>query len=181
MTEFNKRVEEIIRKGLNKAISRLERVSNINWAISSIKIGPFKPQDEESICVYLKIKSDWDLSAILAVSEKDAEIILKSFISKPLPQFNTLEITEFFTNELGNIILNSFISEFANELGVKIIPYPPKTIKGRESFILENIFIMIEKPQDHTVISTKITLTVKNDITINIYYLISKDLIERIV
>lgn len=180
MKELTKKIEDILRQGLNRAATRLERVSGVNWRISNIKVGPFKPKDEDSICVYLRIDGDWYLASLLAVFEKDVHTIFKSFIRDYLPQFNTSEIIEFFINELGNIVITSSISELANQLGIKIIPEPPKTIKGKESFIVENILLYAEKRGINTVLSSQVTLTVKDEIIIDIYYLLSNELIEKL-
>ncbi|MCX7641174.1 MAG: hypothetical protein N2Z20_00885 [Elusimicrobiales bacterium] len=177
MINLNKKIEEIIKRGLIKASNRLQRITSVNWTISEVKVGPIKIDDEDCICVYLK--SETEFSCVLTVSEKDAGKIMKYFITSYLPQFNTLEIMEFFVNELGNIILNSSLSEFANELKIKIIPHPPNTIKGKKSFIIENILSMIET-SNHAVISSRIKLIIENTIVIDVYYFISKNFIERI-
>lgn len=170
---LNEKISNVIEKGLEKACHRLKRVTNENWEIYDIKITPIKPEERDSICVYLTTESDYDFSGVLAVSFDDSKEILKCFLKNYLPEFNTIEMIEFFINELGNIVLNACLSEFANAAGLKIIPHSPKTIKGRESFIIENIIDMFEKSKDDVIISSQVILKIKKDIVLNIYCFIS--------
>lgn len=178
--KLNEKFLEILVKGLERSLVRLKRVTREEWQIHEMKIYPFKPEERESICVYLTTESEYDFSGVLSVSFDDSTEILKYFITNYTPKFNTIEMAEFFVNELGNIILNGCLSEFANLFEVKIIPNSPKTIKGKESFIIENILNMIEKSKNNAVIFSKVVLKVKNDIPINIYCFLPSKIISKL-
>ncbi|MCX7905750.1 MAG: hypothetical protein N2446_03520 [Elusimicrobiales bacterium] len=181
MTNFNNKIEEIIRRGLIKASDRLKRVTLLDWNISEINIGPIKVDDEECICVYLRSEPKNEFSGVVAITEKDAEKVVKYFLQSYFPKFNTLEILEFFVNELGNIILNSCLSEFANELSEVIIPNSPHTIKGSKLFIIENILSMMGDSFEQAVVSSRIKIVVKNTIILDVFYFISRNFIKKII
>ncbi len=178
--ELKKHISDIISGGLLKATDRLYRISGLKWQFDQPQIGVFKPDDEDVICSYLTTSAEEGFSGILAVADKDKDLVFKAFSPKQ-SSFYGYEIYEFFINELGNIILNSILSEFANKLKIKIIPNSPKTIKGKKDFIIENILSMIEKDKTDTVICIKLSMFVPSPVFIDIWCFVSSSMVKKLV
>ena len=179
---MKKKIEDIIKDGIEKALVRLNRISTGKWKLESLSVGPLKPEDDEYLCVYLALKEKDLFSSLLTVNKKFVYDVFKeikgSFV---LPGYYSETIYELFINEVGNIILNSILSGFANLLKISIVPEYPKTINGSESFVVDNIFSFVDGYHNKGLISVRIVLKGSScEIPFNIYLFVSENLIREV-
>lgn len=175
-------IKDIVKKGIDNALNRLNRISFGKWEFGGIEIDYLKPSDDEVICVYLPLREKHLFSSLLTVDKRFTREFFKEVKGNQLLQVHLSEtVYEFLICEIGNIILNSIISEFANVKKTKIIPDYPKTINGIESFIVENIFSFLCDYHKEGLIMSKVILkTPSCEIPLKIYLFVSNDFLKGI-
>jgi hypothetical protein len=81
MIEKINTIKEVLEKGINKSLDRLNRASSLKWEIEYIKFEISK-SDFNALCVYLVSLNYNKLAFLLVVNQKDVEVIFKNFLGK---------------------------------------------------------------------------------------------------
>ncbi len=170
-------IKEIIKSGIENGLLRLNKISSFKWELKEIKFS-IESTDYESICVYLTAKN-WKKSFFsLFINKNEASKIFKLFSGYFLTSISTHNKSyEIIIAEIGNIILNSILSNIANKTKTVILPEVPKTINGEKKFILENLSTMIEENKNKLPLVVQLTMESMNEtIKTEIYVFIEEDL-----
>lgn len=180
MNEKLELLKKIIETGLNKSVERINKISSYKWEIEKISF-EIDNIDKETICVYLVAPSFNKVSFLFFVEKKDCDNIFRSFSGYSFGHTNRItKAEELLISELGNIILNSVLSEIANRIKMTIMPQSPKTINGYKKFLLENISSMIETNINKTIISAVIYIKASQDIKLELYFFFENSIFELI-
>lgn len=179
MIEVRRKIIDVAKSAVEKATQRLNRISFNEWRFETPIINLTSISDEDSICSYLEAECEKiGFYGVMCVAEKDVSAVLKGFSVNDYWKAG-IEVYEFFVNELGNIVLNSILGEFANRINKAIIPNHPKTIKGRKDFVVENISLMI-KNKASTAIGIRLKVLMPHQIDIDVFCFISNGVLENI-
>jgi chemotaxis protein CheY-P-specific phosphatase CheC len=178
--ERKTQVEEVFIKGINKSFERINKVSSSKWFLKNFSTG-IKSGDFESVSVYL-ISDKKDVALVIVIKKDDVYDLVKFFVGRNIDNiFSSSKFYEFVVCEIGNIILNSILSEIANYIGVKIIPNVPAVLNGYKNFILENLSLMIEENLNKTIFLLDIVSNVENkNIEMEVYVMLSPEIVKKL-
>ncbi|MEF3280518.1 MAG: hypothetical protein K6357_06090 [Elusimicrobiota bacterium] len=181
MKEKIELIEDIVQNGLNSSIDRINRISSFKWEIKDIEFKLSK-DDFDCICVYLIASNFNKIAFSLFIKTSDLPALFKDFsghLSNYLMRIP--KVYEVLASEIGNIIMNSVLSELANRMNKAIIPDVPRTLSGSKSFLLENISAMIEENKNKTVISSVVSVkTEQKNVKIELYFFFENDIMDNI-
>ena len=167
--------------GLLKSTERLNKVSLFRWKVEEVRF-ELPKKDFESVCVYLVSRNFNRFAFLLFIRKEDANKVFKIFSGYYLAASSEFKKSyELLISEIGNIILNSVLSEMANRLGRAIMPDVPIVINGDKKFILENISQMIEENKSKNPVSSTVLVEGGEDkIEMELYFFVENDIIERL-
>jgi len=112
----------------------------------------------ESTAVYFEVKGELPFIAIILFNPRDLNIITKCMLGYTFSVSpNMTQSGELLLSELGNIILNSFVSALSNALKCVFVPTAPRCLKGEPRYLLEAMGVAAE-------VKSYRTLSVKLDI-----------------
>lgn len=153
------KIKDIVREGLNKSLDRLNKVSSAKWNVAGVEFS-LKKAEYDAVCIYLTAKYENEvISFAMFVDTKDVKDISRIMVGYAFNDYYKLNMAEeVLLLELGNIILNSILSEMSNKIRNAIIPQVPKIIQSDKLFLLENISNILEENQGKTVINSNISL-----------------------
>jgi len=178
---------------LKKCVEKLTRVSAGAWNVDcadmsistldeAVKRHSLDEQGADSTAVYFEVKGDFPFVAIMLFRSGDINIISKCMLGysfSPLP-----EVThngELLLSELGNIILNSFVSAMSNALKRVLVPTAPRCLKGEPKYLLEAMGIAREVKQRYRLVSVKLDIQCgKNSTKSEVLGLIPESLEEEL-
>lgn len=174
-------LKSLVSAGLLKSTERLNKVSSFRWKVLEVSF-ELSRKDYESVCVYLISKNYDKLAFLLFIKKEDANKIFKIFSGYYLSESPEYKKSyELLISEIGNIMLNSVLSEIANRLSKIIIPDVPRTINGEKKFILENISGMLEENKSKVPLSATVLVESESDkLSIELYFFIENGVIEKI-
>lgn len=164
----NEILSRIAVASLRKCTEKLTRVSAGVWKIAGAdaSIGTldeaFKrhsADDGESAAVYFDVKGELPFIAILLFDPRDMERISKCFLGysfSPSPVMN--QAGELLLSELGNIILNSFVSALSNALTMVFMPSVPRFVRGVPRYLLEAMGASMDLKQGYRSICVKLDI-----------------------
>jgi len=174
-------IKNIISKGLNKSIDKMNRISSFKWELENIKFEVSK-DNNDCVAIYLLSKDFNKIAFVLFIKKEDANKIFKIF-SGYYPDLSDSykNSYEIILREVGNIILNSVLGEFANLMRIAIIPDLPKVISGEKFFILENISRIIEENILKIPISSVIKVKGRDKIMdMELFFFVDNEIIRKI-
>ncbi len=181
MKEKIEALKSLVNAGLLKSTERLNKVSSFRWKVLEVSF-ELSRKGYESVCVYLISKNYDKLAFLLFIKKEDANKIFKIFSGYYLSESPEYKKSyELLISEIGNIMLNSVLSEIANKLSKIIIPDVPRIINGEKRFILENISGMLEENKSKVPLSSTVLVESENEkMSIELYFFIENGVIEKI-
>jgi len=160
---------------LRKCTEKLSRVSAGVWNITSadVSMGTLgeaikrhSADDGESTAIYFSVKGDLPFIAILLFDPRDMESISKCFLGysfSPSPVMS--QAGELLLSELGNIILNSFVSALSNALKKVFMPSVPRCVRGVPRYLLEAMGVSMDMEQSYRIVSVKMDIQCDKNVT----------------
>jgi chemotaxis protein CheY-P-specific phosphatase CheC len=155
---------------LKKCIEKLTRVSAGAWSIAcadmsmgtldeAVKRHSLEDGEADATAVYFEVKGELPFIAIILFDPRDINVITKCMLGysfSPLPAVNLTG--ELLLSELGNIILNSFVSALSNALNQVFVPTAPRCLKGQPRYLLEAMGVAREVKQRYRIVSIKLDI-----------------------
>jgi chemotaxis protein CheY-P-specific phosphatase CheC len=163
----NRILEDIVVASLEKCVGKLSKISAGRWSLTDVgvawgtlsEITLKRRSAAGGIAVYFEVGGDCPFTAMIIFRTEDVELISKCFIGFAFPRMADInQAEELLLSELGNIILNSFVSGLSNSLRRSFIPSVPKCIKGEPMFLLEALATALDKKQKYSLVSVMLNL-----------------------
>ncbi|WP_044746857.1 chemotaxis protein CheC [Bacillus alveayuensis] len=163
-------LKEIGNIGAGNAATALSNMLNkkIYMKVPDVKIGSFNEiidivgSEEEVVAIYFRLEGDISGSMFFVLSVKQAERYLKELLGS-LSVFNKHEITEIETSalqELGNILMGSYVAALADLTKLLIHPSVPSLSFDMFGAIISHGFIELSQNSDRALI---IDTVIKDD------------------
>ncbi|OGS11378.1 MAG: hypothetical protein A2234_00270 [Elusimicrobia bacterium RIFOXYA2_FULL_58_8] len=161
-------LEDLARASMEKCMARLSRVSAGKWGVAGISVTKrsmaevvrhYAGTGRTGTAVYFEVTGEYPFSSMVIFRPEDTEIISRGFLGfsfSRLPGLNQAQ--ELLLSELGNIILNAFISSLSNELKRSFLPSAPKCVNGEARFLLEALWSPLGAEQAHSVVTITLDL-----------------------
>ena len=171
----NEILSRIAVASLQKCTEKLSRVSAGVWNIAGANVTMetldtvmkrYSADDGESAAVYFDVKGELPFIAILLFDPRDMDRISRCFLGysfAPSPAIN--QASELLLSELGNIILNSFVSALSNALKMVFLPSVPRFVHGVPRDLLEAMGVSIDLKQGYRSICVKLNINCDNKVT----------------
>ena len=155
---------------LEKCVEKLTRVSAGAWRIScadmsmgtlneTVKRHATDDSGGDAAAVYFDVKGDLPFSAIMLFNPGDINVLSKCMLGysfSPMPAVT--QTGELLLSELGNIILNSFVSALSNTLKRTFVPTAPRYLKGEPKYLLEAMGVAGDIKQRYRIVSIKLEI-----------------------
>lgn len=170
-TEANERLRELAVSNLERCLTKLSKISAGTWAIAGVDVswGTMDDAirrngsgDDPVSAVYFDIKGELSFTSLVIFEPRDIECVSKCFLgysfsgSQSLPQSG-----ELLFSELGNIVLNSFISAVSNALKRSFMPSAPRYVHGTRQGLVEALGTLVDAKRSFRTIT--ISLDIKCD------------------
>lgn len=172
-TENDTILEKIAGASMEKCLARLSRVSAGKWSVDAISVTRRSMEetirDHASItgaAVYFKVTGEFPFTSMVIFRPEDIETISRGFLGFSFSKVPVLsQAQELLLSELGNIILNAFISALSNALHRSFLPSAPKCVKGETQFLLEALWSTLEGERPRSVVTITLDLQCDDNIT----------------
>lgn len=160
---------------LQKCVDKLSRVSAGIWNVAGadVSMGTLNEtitrhdSDEgEAIAVYFDVKGELPFIAIILFDPRDIDRISKCLLGYSFSVSPALTQTgELLLSELGNILLNSFVSALSNTLKRIFMPSAPRCLRGAPQYLLEAMGVGMDVKQRYRIISVKLDIRCDKSVT----------------
>lgn len=167
--------EKVLGSTMEKCVSKLSRMSVGTWAMAGCRvkassladaIRSYGDSDELGAAVYFEVSGHKPFTAMIIFRPEDIEHIARCFMGVAYTKLSQLsKAEEILLAELGNIILNSFVTSLSVALGKTFVPSVPKCIQGQTSFLLEAMEATLDRTQKSRTISMSLDLTCDGNLT----------------
>jgi chemotaxis protein CheY-P-specific phosphatase CheC len=159
---------------MEKCMAKLTRVSAGKWGVAGISVTR-RNMDEAvnapssagpGAAVYFEVSGEYPFTSMVMFRPEDMEIISRGYLGfsfSKLPVLNQAQ--ELMLSELGNIILNAFISALSNALGRSFLPAAPKSVQGEPEHLLGALWATLDQSQRYSVATVTLDLRCDNEIT----------------
>ncbi len=171
----NEMLGRIAVASLQKCVGKLSRVSAGVWSIAGAEVstGTLEetinhrgPQDAEATAVYFEVKGDLPFVAVILFDPRDIDRISKCFLGYSFSVSPVLtQAGEMLLSELGNIILNSFISALSNTLKRVFMPSAPECLSGQPQSLLESMSTAVDIRRSCYIVRVKLDLKCGESVT----------------
>ena len=171
----NEILSRIAVASLQKCTEKLSRVSAGVWKIAGSNVSMetldtlmkrYSGDAGESAAVYFDVKGELPFVAILLFDPRDMDRISRCFLGysfSPSPAMN--QASELLLSELGNIILNSFVSAMSNALKTVFLPSVPRYVHGVPRDLLEAMGVSMDLKQGYRSICVKLNIHCDKTVT----------------
>jgi chemotaxis protein CheY-P-specific phosphatase CheC len=169
-------LERVAVAGLERCVSKLSRISAGKWSVASASVSTRSMAEAvrehasgeraSSAAVYFEVKGEYAFTSMIVFRPGDIEILSRGFLGfsfSRLPNLNQAQ--ELLLSELGNIILNSFISSLSNTLKRSFIPSAPKCVQGEIPFLLEALWASLDRSGKHSLVTVTLELRCDSSLT----------------
>ncbi len=173
--EKHRVLEKIAGASMEKCMANLSRVSAGKWHVGGVNVS--RRSMEESIhghaeadrvmaAVYFQVKGEYPFTSMVIFRPEDVELLSRGFLGFSFSKLPGLtQAQELLISELGNVILNSFISALSNALHRSFLPSAPKYVNGATQFLLEALWATIDGEQPHSLVTVALDLQCDTSIT----------------
>ena len=172
---MNEMLGRIAVASLQKCVGKLSRVSAGVWSIAGAEVSTETLeetinhrglQDVEATVVYLEVKGDLPFFAGILFDPRDVGRISKCFLGYSFSASPVLtQAGEMLLSELGNIILNSFISALSNTLKRVFMPSAPECLSGQPQRLLTAMSAAVDIRQSCHIVKVKLDLKCGESVT----------------
>ena len=174
-TENDRKLEGIAVAGVEKCMAKLSRVSAAKWSVAGIRVSRGSMDDVvrshsaaggTGAAVYFEVAGEHPFTSMVVFRPEDIDILSRGFLGfafSKLPGMNQAQ--ELLLSELGNIILNAFISALSNALKRSFLPSAPKCVSGETQFLLEALCHTLGGKQPRSVVTVTLDLQCDKSVT----------------
>ncbi|HNW44463.1 MAG TPA: hypothetical protein PKI19_08155 [Elusimicrobiales bacterium] len=173
-TKNDRILEKIAGASMEKCMAKLSGVSAGKWSVSTIRVSRCSMDEavrghaagRAGAAVYFSVAGEYPFNSMVMFRPEDVEIISRGFLGfsfSKLPGFGHAQ--ELMLSELGNIILNAFISALSNALRHSFLPSAPKCVNGEAEFLLEALWETLPEGRPHSVVTMILDLKCDNSVT----------------
>jgi len=173
--EKDRILERIAGASMEKCMANLTRVSAGKWRVDGVNVSR-RSMDETAhgyassgrilAAVYFEVTGEYPFTSMVIFRPEDVEVLSRGFLGfsfAALPGLNQAQ--ELLISELGNVILNAFISALSNALKRSFLPSAPKYLNGETQFLLEALWSTIDCGRPHNVVTVSLDLQCGDAIT----------------
>ena len=167
-------LERIAVSSLEKCAAKLTRISAGTWSVAGARV-VWRSMEEAVIergkggageAVYFEVKGEHPFTSMAVFSPADIEAISHGFLGFSFSKLTKLnKAQELLLSELGNIILNSFISAFSNALNRSFLPSAPKSVRGEAKALLEALWTSFEPNRRQGLVTVTMDLRCQDKVT----------------
>ncbi len=172
----NQILKRIAVESLEKCVAKLSRISAGKWSVQDARVschsleeavldqssGPSGP----GTAVYFEVRGEHPFTSMVVFRPEDIEIISRGFLGFSFSKLpNLSQAQELLLSELGNIILNSLIGSFSNALKHSFLPSAPWCVNGEPQFLVETLWMAMDRKQRHSMITVALFLQCGKDVT----------------
>jgi chemotaxis protein CheY-P-specific phosphatase CheC len=171
----NEELRSIAVSSLSKCVEKLSRVSAGTWSIAGadVSIGTLDDairrhaaDDGDSTAVYFDVKGELPFVAIILFDPRDIASISKCLLGYAFSGSPALtQAGELLLSELGNILLNSFVSALSNALKRIFIPSAPRCLRGEPRYLLEAMGVAMDVKQSYRILSVRLDIRCDTSVT----------------
>jgi chemotaxis protein CheC len=101
----------------------------------------YEKHDVPTTAVYMQLRGEADCDILLLFEEEEAKKIAAMMTMAPSPEDNDPEMEASAIEELGNIVIGSFLTALSDFTGVSLIPNPPQRVVDSFDAILDSFLI----------------------------------------
>lgn len=182
-------LERIAAESIEKCVAKLSRISAGKWSVADVRVSLRSMEEaikehgssgENGAAVYFEVKGETPFTSMIVFRPGDMEIISRGFLGfslSKLPSFS--QAHELLLSELGNIILNSFISSLSNTLKRGFLPSIPKCVQGETQYLLEALWTSIDRGNRQSLVTVMLDLRCDNALTRSEVLVLVPDGMER--
>ncbi|HBA59731.1 MAG TPA: hypothetical protein DCZ92_02690 [Elusimicrobia bacterium] len=168
-------LERITAASMEKCAAKLSRISAGKWSVAGVGVsrctmgGALESQAAHmgnGAAVYFEVRGEYPFTSMVMFRPQDIEIISRGFLGASFSKLPVLnQAQELLLSELGNIILNAFLSALSNALGRSFLPAAPKCVQGEPQYLLEALWTSLDPAQLHSVATVTLDLICDNAAT----------------
>jgi len=174
-TKVGQILERIAVTSLERCVAKLSRISAGKWSVADAEVSCRTMEEAirdhagtrgAGAAVYFEVRGEFPFTSMVVFRPDDIEIISRGFLGfsfSKLPGLNQAQ--ELLLSELGNIILNSFISSLSNTLKRSFLPSAPKCVQGEPQFLLEALWTATDNGKRLNLITVTLDLQCDNSVT----------------
>jgi chemotaxis protein CheY-P-specific phosphatase CheC len=168
-------LERIAVTSLERCVAKLSRISAGKWSVADAAVSCRTMQEAirghagthaSGAAVYFEVRGELPFTSMIIFRPEDIEIISRGFLGfsfSKLPGLNQAQ--ELLLSELGNIILNSFISSLSNAMKRSFLPSAPKCVQGEPQFLLEALWTATDDGERRTLVTVTLDLQCDSTVT----------------
>lgn len=120
----------------------------------------------DSTAVYFDVKGEFPFVAIILFDPRDIAGISKCLLGYTFSVSPSLtQAGELLLSELGNILLNSFVSALSNAIKKVFIPSAPRCLRGEPRYLLEAMTVAMDVNQHYRILNVKLDIRCDNTLT----------------
>ena len=171
-TASDKTLERIAGASMEKCMAKLTRVSAGKWSVDGIRVSRRSMEatalghSGAGAAVYFEVAGEYPFTSMVIFRQEDIEIISRGFLGFSFSSLPGLsQARELLLSELGNIILNAFISALSNALRRSFLPSIPKCVNGETQFLLEALWTTLDETRPHSIVTVALDLQCGNSVT----------------
>jgi chemotaxis protein CheC len=143
--------------GTGHATTALSEILNEHIAIEVPKLHAapshlipkiYGKHDQLTAAIYMQLRGEADCDMLLALEVEEARKIAAMMTMSPSQEDVDPEMEASAIEELGSIMICSFLSAIADFVGVKLVPMPPQLVTDSFDAILDNFLVKQDLASD---------------------------------
>ncbi|MBU2574912.1 MAG: hypothetical protein KKH28_12625 [Elusimicrobia bacterium] len=175
-------LEQLAVLSLEKCLARLSKVSAGTWRMESAGVSRETLEDavkrhgfrnSKAAAVYFNVTGEFPFVALMLFEPDDIELVSKCFLAiglkrlvDPFPKAPGItQPQEMMLLELGNIILNSFVSAVSEGLKKIIMPSVPQYIQGDAQRLVGELGTIADLKQNFRIITLALDIQCGKDVS----------------
>lgn len=112
----------------------------------------YQKHDTPTTAIYMQLRGETDCDILLLFEEEEAKKIAAMMSMAPSPEDIDPEMEASATEELGNIVIGSFLTALSDFTGVNLVPNPPQRVVDSFDAILDSFLIKQSLASDIAII-----------------------------
>jgi chemotaxis protein CheC len=127
-------------------------VPKLHAAPSHLIPKTYGKHDQLTVVIYMQLRGEADCDMLLVLEAEETKKITAMMTMAPSPEEVDPEMEASAIEELGSIMICSFLSAIADFVGVKLVPMPPHLVIDSFDAILDNFLVKQDLASDFALI-----------------------------
>lgn len=131
---------------MRKCVARLSRASTGRWSVGSVtavhrsvdQAGDELASVAPGLAVCFDVAGETPFSCMVAFRPEDAETVSRGYLGFSYTAVSSAK--ELLFSEIGNIMVNAFLSSLSDALKRQYLPSVPRCVAGEPAFLLEALW-----------------------------------------